>query len=77
MIEIFFLPSNLIPTTLFLVVLLYWITVLFGALDFDVFDFDIDLDADVDADAEMDSSNVFGLNKVLSFFNLGLSLIHI
>lgn len=54
-----------------MVILLYWITVLFGALDFDVFDFDLDLDTDIDADAEMDSSNVFGLNKVLSFFNLG------
>ena len=71
MIEIFFLPSNLIPTILFLVIVLYWITVLLGALDFDVFDFDLDIDTDVDTDMEMDSSNVFGLNKILTFFNLG------
>jgi len=68
MIEIFFLPSNLIPTILFLVIVLYWITVLLGALDFDVFDFDLDIDTDVDTDMEMDSSNVFGLNKILTFF---------
>jgi len=71
MIEIFFLPSNLFATTLFLVVIAYWLTVIVGALDLDLFDFDIDTDTDIDSDAELDSSNIFGLNKVLSFFNLG------
>lgn len=73
MIDIFFLPANLIQTVLFLVIILYWLVVLLGAIDFDVFDFDIDVDTDidVDADADMESSNIFGLNKILSFFNLG------
>lgn len=73
MIHIFFQSSNIIVTILFLVILLYWLVVLFGAVDFDTFDVDLDLDLDVDADvdAEVDSSNIFGLNKVLHFFNLG------
>lgn len=77
MIDIFFQPSNLIVTILFLVIVLYWIIVLFGAIDTDTFDFDFDVDADadfdadVDMDADGDSSNIFGLNKVLHFFNLG------
>lgn len=73
MLEVFFLPSNLIATILFLVIILYWTIVLFGAVDFDVIDldFDVDTDVDVDADAEMESTNIFGLNKILTFFNLG------
>ena len=77
MIEIFFQGANVVQTVLFLVIVLYWLIVLFGALDFDTFDFDVDIDTDVDVDADLDadtdgdSSNVFGLNKILHFFNLG------
>lgn len=75
MIEIFFLPANFIQTTLFLIIILYWITVLLGAIDMDMFDFDIDVDidtdVDIDADADVESSNIYGLNRILSFFNLG------
>ncbi len=71
MIHIFFQTSNIIVTVLFLVIILYWLVVLFGAVDFDTFDFDLDLDVDADVDVDIDSSNIFGLNKVLHFFNLG------
>ncbi len=73
MIHIFFQASNVFVTILFLVILLYWLVVLFGAVDFDTFDFDFDIevDADIDADADVDISNIFGLNKILHFFNLG------
>ncbi|PHR29580.1 MAG: hypothetical protein COA38_11185 [Fluviicola sp.] len=73
MIHIFFQASNILVTILFLVIIIYWLVVLFGAVDFDTFDFDfdIDLDVDVDVDADVDSANIFGLNKVLYFFNLG------
>lgn len=75
MLDIFFQPSNAIPTILFLVIVLYWLVVLFGAIDFDVFDFDIDVDVDtdvdIDVDADAESTNIFGLNKILAFFNLG------
>lgn len=71
MIHIFFQTSNILVSILFLVVILYWLVVLFGAVDFDTFDFDLDLDVEADVDADVDSSNIFGLNKVLHFFNLG------
>ncbi|MDG1332919.1 MAG: DUF1449 family protein [Crocinitomicaceae bacterium] len=77
MIHIFFQSSNIIVTVLFLVILIYWLVVLFGVLDFDTFDVDFDLevdvdvDADVDVDTDVDSSNIFGLNKILHFFNIG------
>lgn len=71
MIDIFFQASNFIVTLLFLVIVLYWLVVLFGAIDFDVIDFDLDVDVDADADVDGNSSNIFGLNKVLTFFNLG------
>lgn len=40
---------NIIPTVLLGLVLLYWITVIIGVFDFDLFelDFDVDVDADV------------------------------
>lgn len=69
MIHIFFQSANIIPTILFLVIIFYWLTVLIGAVDLDTLDFDLDFD--VDADADVDSSNLFGLNKILVFFNLG------
>lgn len=77
MIHIFFQASNIVVTILFLVIVIYWLVVLFGAVDFDTFDFDFDLDVDADVDADanadgnMESSNIFGLNKILYFFNLG------
>jgi len=71
MIHIFFQSSNIIVTLLFIVILLYWLVVLFGAVDFDTFDFDFDVEVDADVDADVDSSNIFGLNKILHFFNLG------
>lgn len=73
--------ANFIPTLLLLVMVLYWLTVLLGALDINSFDFDLDVDADVeidvDADADADhsaeGSNSDGsfFNGVLTFFNIG------
>lgn len=73
MIHIFFQSANIIVTLLFLVIVLYWLVVLFGVLDFDTIDvdFDIEVDTDIDVDTDVDSSNIFGLNKILHFFNLG------
>ncbi len=47
-------PVNIVYTTLLILVLLYWCTVLIGLLDFSSFDLDLDLDADVDVDADID-----------------------
>ena len=75
-IHIIFSGVNFIPTTLFILVLFYWLIVLIGAIDTDFLDFDIDMDIDVDTDVDVDTdansgSDLFALNKVLVFFNLG------
>ncbi|TLX72621.1 DUF1449 family protein [Labilibacter sediminis] len=54
---------NIIPTTLFILILLYWITVIFGVFNVDSFDvdadadvdFDLDTDVDIDTDADIDA----------------------
>ncbi|QCK16848.1 OB-fold-containig protein [Mangrovivirga cuniculi] len=60
-------PANIIITALAIFVVVYWITVIIGLLDMDLFDIDVDLDAD----AEIDGASVMWLNNVLAFFNLG------
>ncbi len=40
--------ANILPTILFVLVLLYWITMILGVVDLDLFDFDADVDANVD-----------------------------
>ena len=47
-------PENIVFTILLVVVLMYWLTVLIGVLDFGSFDLDFDFDADVDVDVDMD-----------------------
>jgi len=70
---------NIIPTALLGLVVVYWITVMLGALDFEFLDFDID--AALDAEVEMDMSaaaetevhaqmDISWFNSVLIFFNL-------
>ena len=60
-------PANFIITFMAAFIVIYWITVIVGLFDIDLFDFDIDLDAD----AEIDGVSVTWLNSVLAFFNLG------
>ena len=76
LINIVFSGVNFIPTTLFVLVLFYWLIVLIGAVDTDFLDFDVEIDADIDVDADIEvegnsASNLFALNKILAFFNLG------
>jgi hypothetical protein len=40
-----FIGGNIIPTVLLILVVLYWIIVILGVLDFDFLDFDLDLEA--------------------------------
>lgn len=47
-------PVNIIFTSLLVVVLIYWLSVIIGALHIDSFDFDIDHDVDVDMDIDHD-----------------------
>ena len=75
-----FEPVNLFYTILLGLILLYWLSVLVGALDLSALDFDldvdadmdmdVDVDADIDADAEMESS-LGWMAGALHFFNFG------
>lgn len=57
-----FTGVNIIPSVLLGLVLLYWITLIFGVFDFDLFDIDIDLNA-------ADSLGAF--HEILIFLNIG------
>lgn len=58
-----FTGANLIPTILLILVLIYWITVILGVIDFDFLDIDIDLDLDAGESLE-------GFQAILAFLNL-------
>ena len=63
--------ANIIPTALLIFILIYWLVVILGVIDLDMFDIDLDLDADVQG-PEVDADLSVGwLNSVLAYFNLG------
>lgn len=65
---------NFIPTTLFMLVVFYWLIVITGVFGADFIDFDLEVEPEMDIDADLDgntASDLLVLNKVLSFFNLG------
>ena len=64
-----FSPANVISSGLLMLVVVYWITVMLGAIDLDFLDFDIDIDGDVDMDADIDQGGLLWLNHILTFFN--------
>lgn len=55
------LPT-VIYTVLMALVLVYWLTVIVGALDVDLFDIDADLDVDVDVDIDVDVDVELGVD---------------
>ncbi|MDQ3191870.1 MAG: DUF1449 family protein [Bacteroidota bacterium] len=55
---------NIIPTTLLSFVIVYWIAVIFGAMDISFMDFDIDLNGEA-------GDSISWFNSALAFFNLG------
>ena len=64
-------PPNLIATGLLVFVLLYWLTVIVGVLDFKTLDLEISHDADVHHEAPHAHMGIDWLNNALAFFNLG------
>ncbi len=67
--------QNSIPTALLGLVMIYWLTVMLGALDFEFLDFDIDTDIDTDVDVDVDASadsqvGISWFNSIMVFFNL-------
>lgn len=82
LIQAAFSSVNLVYTTLFCLILLYWLTVFIGFLDFSSLDIDVDVDADVevdvDIDADIDADADTGVSSggsvflsFLAFFNIG------
>ncbi len=67
---------NLIPTLLFGIILLYWLSTIIGVLDISFFDIDVDIDADVDVDVDIDTDADVSLqgqgvfHAVLVFLNI-------
>jgi hypothetical protein len=68
-------PPNVFPIALLVFVLLYWLTVLIGLLDFKTLDISTghDFDGSHSAHVSTDHSGVgvSWLNNALTFFNLG------
>ena len=68
-------PPNIVYSVLLCVVLLYWLSVIIGALDIGSFDFDLDMDADLDVDVDVDADVNAGSGGwfagALHFFNFG------
>jgi hypothetical protein len=71
-----FAPVNIVFTVLLLLAGLYWITVILGVLDVDLFNIElpdsgVDADIDVDAGADMDAGGVGFFHSFLHFFYVG------
>ena len=70
-------PFNIVYTTLLMVTVIYWLTVIIGVLDISALDidFDLDVDSDLEVDADVDAngemSAVGGIGGILQFFNFG------
>lgn len=66
--EAIFQSVNLPFTLLLILVVIYWLSVISGFLDFDALDVDVDFDTDVDLDAD---AEVGTLGVVAQFFGIG------
>ena len=82
LIQIAFSPVNAVVTVLLILNLIYWITVILGAMDVDFLDVDLfdsgleagaDVDVDVDAEGELDldMSQHGVLRSIMHFFYVG------
>jgi len=71
--HLMFSPQNVLGTLLLSFCVLYWLIVIVGIIDLDLFDIDLDVEVDVDSDVDVSATDgsVAWLNKILVFFNLG------
>lgn len=60
---------NLPISLLLILMLLYWLSVIVGALDIDILQFDFDLEAEGDADIDLQSGGAF--QGLMLYFNIG------
>ena len=73
-IHLMFSPQNVLGTFLLCFCVAYWLIVIIGIIDLDLFDFEIEADLDLEADVEFEVSvdgSVAWINRVLMFLNLG------
>lgn len=72
LIQVAFSPVNIVYTFLLILVVMYWLSIIIGVLDFGMFDIDFDIDADADLDADIDAGGGVGsIAGFLHFFNFG------
>ena len=82
LIQTAFSPVNAVVTVLLILNVIYWITVILGAIDVDFLDVelfdsgleagpDVDLDVDAEGDLDLDMSNHGMLRSVMHFFYVG------
>lgn len=69
-------PVNFFYTILLGLVLLYWLSVIIGAMDINSFDLDMDVDIDIDTDIDTDvdangGATVGWFTGMLQFFHIG------
>ncbi len=60
-----FTGCNIVPTVLLILIIIYWLSIIIGAIDFDSFDIDLDVDADLDGMEELGP-----FHALLSFLNV-------
>ena len=76
-----FAAVNLLPTVLLLLMVVYWITVIIGALDLDFLNVDLDTDIqadmDLDVDADMDADLEGGLEAGGGWLHTLLAFIYV
>lgn len=67
--------ANLPITVLLIIMLLYWLSVILGALDIDMLSFDLDMDTeaslDMDADGDFDAQSGGAYQGFMFYFNIG------
>jgi hypothetical protein len=82
LIQTAFSPVNAVVTVLLILNVIYWITVILGALDVDFLDVelfdtgletgaDVDVDVDVEGDLDLDMSEHSVLRSIMNFFYVG------
>jgi hypothetical protein len=68
-----FSPQNVLGTFLLCFCVVYWLVVILGVIDLDLFDFDLEIDAELETEVDVSATDgsVAWLNRILIFFNLG------
>ena len=71
--HLMFSPQNVLGTFLLCFCVVYWLVVILGVIDLDLFDFDLEIDTELETEVDVSATDgsVAWLNRILMFFNLG------